>query len=486
MVICAIVGCSNTSKRSREQRTAQVGYFRLPTIIKHQGEQVLDLSKRRQSLWLARIHRDDVGPEQYCNIRVCGLHFHSGWVHIHYSFESIIYIHAVCAFYTGKPSYLLDETNIDWAPSLQLGYDSTATAAAATSSYASSASDRYIRAVSRRRRRQFLQLADQEVAPGTQTPAVAAAEETEREDDDDSELQLHQLQTSAQTTGAGGTALVDIACLEQLFNLQNSVVDNLQEECSRLRQDNVALRGERDDLREKLARCTLTEKFFRGNDERVKYYTGLTNWNILSILMQFVEQYCSHHQRSALSPFQQVLLTLMRLRLGLSGQDLGYRFGIHRSTVSRVFAGITDVLYARLHHLIVWPDREVLRATLPMDFRKHCPQCAVIIDCFEIFIERPSALLARAQTYSQYKHHNTAKYLIGITPTGIVSYISKGWGGRVSDKHLTENCSILSNLLPGDTILADRGFDIKDSVGLFCATVKLPAFTKGKKTVERD
>ena len=29
-------------------------------------------------------------------------------------------------------------------------------------------------------------------------------------------------------------------------------------------------------------------------------------------------------------------------------------------------------------------------------------------------------------------------------------------------------------------MLADRGFDIKDSVGLYCATVTLPAFTKGK------
>lgn len=51
----------------------------------------------------------------------------------------------------------------------------------------------------------------------------------------------------------------------------------------------------------------------------------------------------------------------------------------------------------------------------------------------------------------------------------------------MNDKHLTENCGLLNNLLPGDTILADSGFDIKNSVGLYCATVKLPQFTKGKK-----
>ena len=36
-------------------------------------------------------------------------------------------------------------------------------------------------------------------------------------------------------------------------------------------------------------------------------------------------------------------------------------------------------------------------------------------------------------------------------------------------------------LLPGDVILADRGFDIGDSAALFGATVEIPTFPKGKK-----
>ena len=125
--------------------------------------------------------------------------------------------------------------------------------------------------------------------------------------------------------------------------------------------------------------------------------------------------------------------------------------------------------------LVKWPEREELKLTLPACFREKFSSCAVIIDCFEVFIDRPSCLLGRAQTWSSYKHHNTAKFLIGITPQRTVSFISKGWGGRASDKFITEHCGLLNKLIPGDLVLADRSFDIEDS-----APLQIPSFTKGK------
>lgn len=56
-----------------------------------------------------------------------------------------------------------------------------------------------------------------------------------------------------------------------------------------------------------------------------------------------------------------------------------------------------------------------LLKTMPVEFKKTFNKCVVIIYCFEVYIERPS-LKARAQAWSNSKHHNTVKFLIGITP----------------------------------------------------------------------
>lgn len=132
-----------------------------------------------------------------------------------------------------------------------------------------------------------------------------------------------------------------------------------------------------------------------------------------------------------------LLLILMKLRLGLSNRDLAYRFNIFESTVSKMLRSWLPVMAIVLKSLIKWPSKGAVLKNMPKSFRRHFKRCRCIIDCTEIFVERPSDLTARAQTWSNFKHNNTVKYLVGITPAGAVSFLSSGWGGRVSDKQIT-------------------------------------------------
>lgn len=251
---------------------------------------------------------------------------------------------------------------------------------------------------------------------------------------------------------------------------------------AKMRFELQSLMTENAELKDRLSGTKITPDTFKENEEKVKYYTGLPSFLTMMCVFDLLEPHITHTVRCRVTKFQKMMIVLMKLRLNLSLQDLAYRFDVSKATVSRIFSSVVHVMYVRMGGFILWPERDELRRTMPMEFRKYFGlKVAIIIDCFEIFIERPSNLLARAQTWSSYKHHNTVKYLIGVTPQGSVSFLSKAWGGRASDKHITENCSLLDKLLPGDLVLADRGFDIAESVGLMCAELKIPAFTKGKR-----
>ena len=86
----------------------------------------------------------------------------------------------------------------------------------------------------------------------------------------------------------------------------------------------------------------------------------------------------------------------------------------------------------------------------------------------------------RAQTWSNYKNTNTIKYLIAITPAGAVNFLSRGWGGCVSDKEITMDSGFLKFLQRGDLILADCGFNIAETLATHAAILKTPHFTKRK------
>ena len=229
---------------------------------------------------------------------------------------------------------------------------------------------------------------------------------------------------------------------------------------------------------------SLTQESFKDNNNKVKYYTGLPTYATL-VLFNFLSPCVEMGNRNALSQFQQLIVVLIKLRLNLGDKDIAFRFGVNQSTISQCFNKWIDIMFIRLKPFIKWPARDELLKTMPMDFRKNFKQCVTIIDCFEVFMERPTKLKACAQTGSNYKHHNTAKFLIGIAPQGAITFISKHWGGCASDVYIPENCGILDNLVAGDLILANRGFSIHDSAGLYCAEVKLPPFTKGKKQLSK-
>lgn len=179
------------------------------------------------------------------------------------------------------------------------------------------------------------------------------------------------------------------------------------------------------------------------------------------------------------------VLTLMKLRLGISLLFLANMFNIGRCTAGSIFSTWIRFLSSQLSCLIYWPDRERVRQLMPQSLRR-CRNLICTIDCTEIFIETPSDRESQALTWSDYKKHHTIKFLVAIAPNGMISYLSHCWGGRVSDRAITLSDSFLDLIQPNDLILADRGFSIKDCVLERHATLEIPPPASGYDQLSRN
>ena len=136
----------------------------------------------------------------------------------------------------------------------------------------------------------------------------------------------------------------------------------------------------------------------------------------------------------------------MRLRLNLLSDDLARRFGVSKSLASKIFRSWIPCSKTCRFSIVV--ARETMRACCPESFRENYPRTTVIIDCAETFIQRPSNLKTRGETFSNYKSHNTAKYLVEIAPHGHIMFISKAFGDRASDKFIVEKIEFLTICYP--------------------------------------
>lgn len=88
----------------------------------------------------------------------------------------------------------------------------------------------------------------------------------------------------------------------------------------------------------------------------------------------------------------------------------------------------------------------------------------------------------RILTYSHYKNTYTAKILIGCTPSGFISFVSKAYGGRASDSHITKESGVLSMCLPyTDQIMVDKGFLIEHQCDDACVRLVCPPFLKQRQ-----
>ena len=121
-------------------------------------------------------------------------------------------------------------------------------------------------------------------------------------------------------------------------------------------------------------------------------------------------------------------------------------FNILHQEVSQVFATCIDRLYYCLGQLSFKTDRESTKKNLPKCFKPDYEDVYLIIDCTEIFIEKPSQIIQQSCTWSEYKGHNTGKGLIAISPLLLPVFVSEFFPESKSDEDILRDSGFYPSL----------------------------------------
>ncbi|KAK7909918.1 hypothetical protein WMY93_014602 [Mugilogobius chulae] len=207
-------------------------------------------------------------------------------------------------------------------------------------------------------------------------------------------------------------------------------------EISRLLEENRLLKSN-------LERLKMNELFLSGDNEKVRYHTGLPDLDTFNVLLNALAPHFSQNLKF-LSPYQKLLLTLMWLKLNLPFKYLIYLFQINRRTAEMAFTDTVSTLYTQISHVVHWPCREEIQLDLHGFFEPSADEVIVIVDIFEI-----------------YTVTSALKYLISASPQGYITFVSKAFEGNVTNEEIIEKTGILEILLPGDLVLADGFFKLE-------------------------
>lgn len=322
--------------------------------------------------------------------------------------------------------------------------------------------------------------------------------QTDESEGEDDAIESGQTSTSSTTTELQDeievlkAQLLDVK--KQLDNSRNETADAE----NMIKEVKAQAAKELEELKKHCAEQLSLNKFglerFGTDDEAIRFYTGFTSYEYIQTFFRFLQpcaetmRYCyASGERESRPNCRNMLLVdelfmfCVRLKLGLFELDLAHRFQIHRSSVSRKLITWSNFLYFFLGIQVIWPSRDDVDRFMPDGFKRLYPSTRVILDCTEIFVQTPSSLLLQSQLYSSYKSNTTLKGLVGITPNGAVCFVSCLYTGSISDKEITRCSGILDLLEPGDSIMADKGFDIEEMLRGKQVGFNIPPFLQNQQ-----
>ncbi|XP_034250714.1 uncharacterized protein LOC117651080 [Thrips palmi] len=216
-------------------------------------------------------------------------------------------------------------------------------------------------------------------------------------------------------------------------------------------------------------------------DVQCKSFLGV-DLRMLNSLAGMCQRFKPVSHNSAMTMKERVAMVLCKLYLNISFECLAILFGVSRQVCSHTFSPTVQLMHCLMDVLIRWPSKEETLKNMPACFKKF-KDTRVVLDCTEIPVDSPQCLQCRIRMYSHYKGRLTIKLLLGVSPSGLIIYRSKCYGGKASDQKIfAEGTLITENILEpfSDAVMVDKGFKIDKVVEERNIKMHRPPFVRKK------
>lgn len=208
-------------------------------------------------------------------------------------------------------------------------------------------------------------------------------------------------------------------------------------------------------------------------------WTGIPSFGILDAIVETVLRIFPEDVRKTETLKVKILIVFVKLKCNMSFVNMSPIFHLCESTLSRNFKKYVPIIRTALKVCIYFPKKEEIRCNLPKSFKPDFVNVRSILDCTEIPIEIPKCVNCKIATYSHYKGTNTVKFLVSITPGGLISFVSDAYSGKSSDKFIFNSEKLIEKFEENDAIMVDKGFAILQEITEKGLILVRPTFSKG-------
>ena len=164
-------------------------------------------------------------------------------------------------------------------------------------------------------------------------------------------------------------------------------------------------------------------------------------------------------QQKSLPFREQLLMTLIWLRLYLVLEALGYLFGVDKSTVSRYTHSILPVLRQVGEATLGWPDPPKRGQGQRLDkVLQQQPDLFAYVDATEQRIRRSSNYQQQKEDYSGKKRQQTRKTQIIVNEDGLVRDVSLSSSGSKHDRKHFSDSGAAAKIPKETTVGGDCGY----------------------------